>query len=73
VRKRPDANHYRLLDNKGKLWNLQSKNVRVPLTVTKWPTIPQKSDNENDKAGDTSPQNDLMVTKLNMVRDTYTP
>jgi hypothetical protein len=42
VRKGSDANHYRLLDDNGKLWNLQSKNV-------------------------------LMVTKLEMVRDTCTP
>jgi hypothetical protein len=77
VRKRPDPNHYRLLDNNGKLWNLQSKNVRfaphVGHLVTVSGTIPQKSDNENDKAGDASPQNDLMVTKLEMVRDTCTP
>jgi hypothetical protein len=77
VRKGPDANHYRLLDDNGKLWDLQSKNVRfaphVGHLVTVSGTIPQKSDNENDKAGDTSPQNDLMVTKLEMVRDTCTP
>jgi hypothetical protein len=33
-------------------------------------TIPQKSNNDNDKAADTPPQNDLVVTKLDMVRDT---
>ena len=27
VRKAPEANHYRLLDDNGKLWNLRSKNV----------------------------------------------
>jgi hypothetical protein len=77
VRKGADANHYRLLDDNGKLWNLQSKNVSFAPHVGHWVTvsgtIPQKSDNDNDKAGDTSPQNDLMVTKLEMVRDTCTP
>jgi hypothetical protein len=77
VRKGPGANRYRLLDDNGKLWNLQSKNVRfaphVGHLVTVSGTIPQKSENENDKAGDTSPQNDLMVTKLEMVRDTCAP
>jgi hypothetical protein len=77
VRKGPDANHYRLLDDNGKLWNLRSKNVsfapHVGHLVTVSGTIPQKSNNDNDKAGDTSPQNDLVVTKLDMVRDTCTP
>jgi len=77
VRKGADANHYRLLDDNGKLWNLQSQNVSFAPHVGHWVTvsgtIPQKSDNDNDKAGDTSPQNDLMVTKLEMVRDTCTP
>jgi hypothetical protein len=77
VRKGPDANHYRLLDDNGKLWSLQSKNVRFAPHVGHWVTvsgtIPQKSNNDNDKAGDTSPQNDLMVTKLDMIRDTCTP
>jgi hypothetical protein len=77
VRKGPDANHYRLLDDNGKLWNLQSKNVSFAPHVGHWVTvsgtIPQKSANDNDKAGDTSPQNDLRVTKLDMVRDTCTP
>jgi hypothetical protein len=77
LRKGPASNPYRLLDHNGKLWNLQSKNIplapHVGHMVTVSGTIPQKSDNENDKAGDTSPQNDLMVTKLDMVRDTCTP
>jgi hypothetical protein len=77
VRKGPDANHYRLFDDNGKLWNLQSKNVRFAPHVGHWVTvsgtIPQKSNNDNDKAGDTSPQNDLTVTKLDMIRDTCTP
>jgi hypothetical protein len=70
-------NHYRLLDDNGKLWNLQSKKVSFAPHVGHWVTvsgtIPQKSSNDNDKAGDTSPQNDLVVTKLDMVRDTCTP
>jgi hypothetical protein len=77
VRKAPEANHYRLLDDNGKLWNPQSKNVRfaphVGHLVAVSGTIPQKSNNDNDKAGDTSPQNDLVVTKVDMVRDTCTP
>jgi hypothetical protein len=77
VRKGPEAKHYRLLDDNGKLWNLQSKNVSFAPHVGHWVTvsgtIPQKSNNDNDKAGDTSPQNDLMVTKLDMIRDTCTP
>ena len=77
VKKGPEANHYRLLDDNGKLWKLQSKNVSFAPHVGHWVTvsgtIPQKSNNDNDKAGDTSPQNDLVVTKLDMVRDTCTP
>jgi hypothetical protein len=65
------------LDDNGKLWNLQSKNVsfvtHVGHLVAASGTIPQKSNNDNDKAGDTSPQNDLMVSKLEMVRDTCPP
>jgi len=52
VRKGPEVNHYRLLDDNGKLWNLQSKNVsfapRVGHWVTVSGTIPQKSNNNND-------------------------
>jgi hypothetical protein len=47
--------------------------TNAPQVVTVGGTIPQKSSDDNDKAGDTSPQNDLMVTKLDMVRDTCTP
>jgi hypothetical protein len=77
LRKDANTKRYRLLDENGKLWNLQSKNVsfapHVGHLVTVSGTIPQKSNNDNDKAGDTSPQNDLTVTKLDMVRDTCTP
>jgi len=77
LRKGPADNRYRLMDDNGKLWNLRSKNVsfapHVGHLVTVSGTIPQKSSNDNDKAGDTSPQNDLTVTKLDMVRDTCTP
>jgi hypothetical protein len=76
VRKGSEENHYRLLDDNGKLWNLQSTNVSFAPHVGHWVpvsgTIPQKSNTDIDKAGDTS-QNDLMVTKLDMVRDTCTP
>lgn len=64
-------------DDNGKLWNLQSKNVSFAPHVGHWVTvsgtIPQKSGNDNDKADDRSPQNDLMVTKLDMVCDHLTP
>ena len=77
VKKGSEANHYRVLGDNGKLWNLQSKNVRFAPHLGHWVTvsgtIPQKSNNDSDKAGDTSPQNDLMVTKLDVVRDTCTP
>jgi hypothetical protein len=77
LRKDANTKRYRLLDENGKLWNLQSKNVsfapHVGHLVTVSGSIPQKSNNDNDKAGDTSPQNDLTVTKLDMVRDTCTP
>ena len=53
---------------------IDEKNVsfapHVGHMVTVSGTIPQKSSNDNDKAGDTSPQNDLAVTKLEMVSDT---
>jgi hypothetical protein len=77
LRKGASNNRYRLMDENGKLWKLQSKNVsfapHVGHLVTVSGTITQKSNNDNDKAGDTSPQNDLVVTKLDMVRDTCTP
>jgi hypothetical protein len=73
----PADNPYRLMDDNGKLWNLRSKNVsfapHVGHLVTVSGTIPHKSNNDNDRTSDTSPQNDLMVTKLDMVRDTCTP
>ena len=47
VRKGADENHYRLLDDNGKLWNLQSKNISFAPHVGYWGTvsgaIPQKS------------------------------
>jgi hypothetical protein len=73
LRKEANTKRYRLMDENGKLWNLQSKNVsfapHLGHMVTVSGSIPQKSSNDNDKAGDTSPQNDLVVTKLDMVRD----
>jgi hypothetical protein len=77
LRNEANTKRYRLMDENGKLWKLKSKNVSFAPHVGHWVTvsgtIPQKSNNDNDKAGDTSPQNDLIVTKLDMVRDTCTP
>ena len=65
-------NRYRLIDENGKLWDLRSKNVsfapHVGHTVTVSGTIPQKS--KNSDPSDTSPQNNLNVTELDMVSDT---
>ena len=71
LRKGAAANHYRLIDENGKLWDLQSKNVsfapHLGHTVTVSGTIPQKS---KKNPSDTSPQNNLNVTQLEMVSDT---
>jgi hypothetical protein len=73
VRKGAAANLYRLMDENGKLWNLQSKTVsfapHVGHMVTVSGTIPQKS-KDSDSSDDASPQNRLVVTKLDMVSDT---
>jgi hypothetical protein len=70
--RRATANRYRLIDENGKLWDLRSKNVsfapHVGHTVTVSGTIPQKS--KNSDPSDTSPQNNLNVTELDMVSDT---
>jgi hypothetical protein len=59
LRKGVTAKVYALMDENGKLWNLQSKNVsfapHVGHTVTLSGTIPQKSKDSDD----TSPQNRL--------------
>jgi|ERR1019366_7231626 hypothetical protein len=72
LRKGADANVYMLTDENGKSWDLRSKTVslgpHVGQTVTVSGTIPQKS-KDSDSPGDTSPQNHLLVTKLEMVRD----
>ena len=69
--KKNTANVYVLMDENGKLWDLHSKNAsfaqHVLHTVTVSGTIPQKS---KDNPDDTSPQNHLIVTKLDMVSDT---
>jgi|ERR1700683_1113234 len=68
------ANTYTLDDENGKLWDLRSKTVQlgphVGHTVSITGTIPQKSKDENQTSGDTSPQNDLRVTSLTMISDT---
>jgi hypothetical protein len=66
LRKGATANRYRLIDENGKLWDLRSKNVSFAPHVGH--TIPQKS--KNSDPSDTSPQNNLNVTELDMVSDT---
>jgi hypothetical protein len=60
---------YTLTDENGKLWNLRSQIVRLEShdghTVTVKGTIPKESTGGDD----TSPQNNLLVTKLDKVRD----
>ena len=67
-----DSKIYTLLDENGKLWDLQSKTVsfgpHVGHMVTVSGTIPQKSKKPGDP-DDTAPQNHLMVTKLEMVSE----
>ena len=67
--KSPTANIYMLTDEDGKQWDLRSKIVplgpHVGHTVTVTGTIPKDSKG----SADTAPQNHLLVTKLDMVRD----
>lgn len=62
-------NAYTLTDENGKTWDLRSSNVKlqphVGHTVTVTGTIPTGEPG----AGDTSPQNHLVVTKVEKVRD----
>ncbi len=70
LRKGAVAGSYRLMDENGKLWDLRGKNIsftpHIGHMVTVSGTIPQKSKDSDD----TSPQNRLVVTKLDMVSDT---
>jgi len=69
LQKSPTANIYMLTDENGKMWDLRSKAVplasHVGHTVTVTGTIPKDSKGSTD----TTPQNNLLVTKLDMVRD----
>ena len=69
LQKGPTANIYTRTDENGKMWDLRSKTVpldpHVGHTVTVTGTIPKESKGSSD----TSPQNHLLVTKLDMVRD----
>jgi hypothetical protein len=69
LRQGPTANIFLLTDENGKMWDLRSKTValkaHVGHTVTVTGTIPKPS---ND-SGDTAPQNHLVVSKVEMVRD----
>jgi hypothetical protein len=69
LRQGPTANIFLLTDENGKMWDLRSKTValkaHVGRTVTVTGTIPKPS---NDSA-DTAPQNHLVVSKVELVRD----
>jgi hypothetical protein len=68
VQKSLTGNIYMLTDEDGKTWSLRSKTVplgpHVGQTVTVTGTIPQ----EPNGSSDTTPQNHLLVTKLDTVR-----
>jgi hypothetical protein len=70
--KSSDANVFTLSDEDGKLWVLRSKTVslapQVGHTVAVTGTIPKDSES-GDSSGDNAPQNQLLVTKLKMVRN----
>lgn len=67
------SNAYTLTDENGKTWGLRSSNVKldphVGHTITVTGTIPTEQPSSND----TSPQNHLVVTKVEKVRDDCTP
>jgi hypothetical protein len=69
LRKGAIARNYALTDEDGKTWNLRSKTVPLGRhaghTVTVTGTIPADSKG----SGETAPQNDLLVTKVDEVRD----
>ncbi len=66
------ADTYTLLDENGKLWELQSKSIQfavhVGQKVTLSGTIPEKP--KNPAKPDTTPQNHLNVTDLKKLSDT---
>jgi hypothetical protein len=72
--KKGSGNTFSMTDEQGKMWVLHSKTVQlgphVGHTVTITGTIPQKSKDENNTDGNTSPQNNLRVTNLKMVSET---
>ena len=67
--KSPSGNIYMLTDENGKTWDLRSETIplgqHVGHIVTVTGTIPK----EPEGSTDTTPQNHLLVTKLDMVRD----
>src|ERR1700689_552106 len=67
LQKSQTANIYMLTDENGKMWDLRSKTVplgpHVGHTVTVTGTIPK----DLKGSSDTTPQNHLLVTKLDMV------
>jgi hypothetical protein len=72
--KKGSGDTFSMTDEQGKMWVLHSKTVQlgphVGHTVTITGTIPQKSKDQNNTDGNTSPQNNLRVTNLKMVSET---
>ena len=72
--KKGSGNGFTLTDEQGKMWILHCKTVQLAPhaghTVSITGTIPQKSKDENNTNGNTSPQNSLRVTNLKMVSET---
>jgi hypothetical protein len=66
------SNAYTLTDENGKTWTLHSSTVKlrphVGHTITVTGTIPTRQ----PKVNDTSPQNDLVVSTVEKVRDNCT-
>jgi hypothetical protein len=65
------SNAYTLTDENGKTWDLRGSiplNPHVGHTITVTGTIPKEATGSSD----TSPQNHLMVTKVEKVRDACT-
>jgi hypothetical protein len=72
LRKGVNAKTFLLSDENGKEWVIHSNGVKLSAhvghTVTLHGTIPKQPKNSSD----TSPQNELVVTRVEMVRDSCT-
>lgn len=69
LKKGPSPNLYLITDQDGKMWDVRGQGVRLASqtdhTVTLTGTIPKQPKNSTD----TTPQNHLVVTSVEMVRD----